>query len=57
MKHKNEKGKLLFVSFIKIATYLGMGQATIIIIDICIESRVCSYSNILHDNKLAHGYE
>ena len=29
-------GKLLFVSFIKIATCLGMCKSTIIIIDICI---------------------
>ena len=50
-------GKLLFVSFIKISTCLGLGKSTIIIIDIRIESCDFSYSIILHDNKLAHGYE
>ena len=41
-----ERGKLLFVSFIKMATCLGLGQTTIIIIDIRIESCACTYSNI-----------
>ena len=50
-------GKLLFVSFIKIATCLGLDKTTIIIIDISIESCACSYSIIIHDNKLAHGYD
>ena len=34
-----------------------MGQVTIIISYICIESCACSCSNIIHGNKLAHGYE
>ena len=35
------------------------GQTTIIIIDICIDIESCasSYSIIIHDNILAHGYE
>ena len=40
---KKERGKLLFVSFIKIETCLGLGQTTSIIIEIRIEACACSY--------------
>ena len=43
VQHKKERGKLLLVSFILIATCLGLGQTTISIIAICIESCASRY--------------